>query len=176
MIEGLFGIFLAFLIFILVLFLGKRKPNQKIAVLLNKAMSSLGFINLDLSEPIIQSVREAFKFTAPYQVFIEQAFYRPQDDLIICWISNSTDGNKNAIVSVIPQKIKTGKWILFYIPSIRGKISNIIQKGNELSLSSLGFIKVRNYSFDQSIKHFELYIHKNGSMPTFHSDFYDVLQ
>ncbi|MCX7989011.1 MAG: hypothetical protein N2647_06185 [Thermodesulfovibrio sp.] len=175
MIEGLFGIFLAFLIFILVLFFGKRKPNQKIAILLNKAMSSQGFINLNLSEPIIQSIREAFKFTAPYQVFIEQAFYRPQDDLIICWISTNTESNNNTLVSVIPQKIKTGKWILLYLPSMQGRIGNIARKAYELSLSS-AFNKVKPEIFGQLNKEFDIFIKNNETIPLFHMDFFNVIK
>lgn len=175
MIEGLLGIFLAFVVFILVLFFGKRKPNQKVAIPINKALSHEGFINLDLSHPKIQSVKEAFKATVPYNIFIEQAFHRTQDDLIICWVSN-TEGDNNSLISVIPQRVKTGRWILFYLPSIKGKIGNILRKGNELSLSSSGFNKVEHYFSDQSIKYSELYIHKNSFTPTFHSDFYNVLQ
>lgn len=175
MIEGLLGILLAFVIFVLVLFFGKRKPNQKVAIPLNKALSSEGFINLELSDPKIQSVKEALKSIVLYPVFIEQAFHRPQDDLMICWVSN-TEGDNNSLISVIPQKIKTGRWILFSMPSIKGKIANIFRKGNELSLSSAGFNKVEHYFSDQSINYSELYVHKNSFTPTFHSDFYNVLQ
>ncbi len=174
MIEGLLGIFLAFVIFILVLFFAKRKPNQKVAIPINKALSQEGFINLDLSDSKIQSAKEAFKSIVPYSVFIEQAFYRPQDDLIICWVSN-TEGDNNALISVIPQKVKTGRWILFSIPAIKGKIGNIFRKSNELSLSTAGFKKIEHHFFAQSIEHLELYINKNDFIPSFHSDFYNVL-
>lgn len=175
MIEGLLGIFLAFVIFILVLFFGKRKPNQKVAIPINKALSHEGFINLDLSDSKIQPVKEAFKATVPYPIFIEQAFHRPQDDLMICWISN-TEGGNNDLISLIPQKVKTGRWILFSIPAIKGKIGNIFRKSNELSLSTAGFKKIEHHFFAQSIEHLELYIHKNDFIPSFHSDFYNVLQ
>lgn len=174
MIEGLLGIFLAFVIFVLVLIFGKRKPNQKIAIPLNRALSSEGFIKLDLSDPKIQSIKEAFKATVPYPVFIEQAFHRIQDDLIICWISN-TKGDNNDLISVITQKIKTGKWILLYYPSLQGRIGNIIRKVHELSIS-WGFTKVRPEVFGQSTTQFDLYIRKNESIPLFHSEFFDVLK
>lgn len=145
MIEGLLGIILAIVIFILVLFFVKRKPDQKIAFELNNTMTSLGFTNLELSNPKIKAIREALRLTAPYPVYLEQAFHRIKDDLIICWITTSTESNNNALVSVLTQKIKTGRWILFNLPSIKGKVSNIINKSYELSLSSLNFTKVNNH-------------------------------
>jgi len=176
MIEGLLGIILAIVIFILVLFFVKRKPDQKIASEINRVMTSLGFINLELSNPKIKEIREAFRLTAPYPVYLEQVFHRIKEDLIVCWITTTTESNNNALVSIIPQKIRTGKWILSNIPSVKGKIANIISKSYELSLSSLNFTKVNNHFFGQSNNHFTLYVHKNDPLPSFKNEFFNVLE
>jgi len=174
--EGLLGIFLAFLIFILVLFFVKRKPDQKVAFEIKSVMTSLGFINLEPSNPKIQEIREAFRITAPYPVYLEQIFHRIKDDLIICWISTSTESNNNALVSILPQKNKTTKWILFNLTSVKGKMGNIIKKGYELSLSSLNFTKVNNHFWGQTNQHFTLFVHKNEPVPSFKSEFFNLLQ
>jgi hypothetical protein len=176
MMEGLLGIFLAFLIFILVLFFVKRKPDQKVALEIKNAMKSFGFINLEPSNPKIQEIREAFRLTAPYPVYLEQVFHRIKDDLIICGFSKSTESNDNSLVSLLTQKIRTSKWILFNLTSVKGKIGNIIKKGYELFLLSLNFTKVNNYFWGKSNKNFTLFINKNELVPFFINEFFNVLQ
>lgn len=176
MIEGLLGILLAFVIFILVLFFGKRKPDQKIYTVLNKVMQSLGFSNLEHSNPEVQAIKEALKLTIPHLVYLEQAFYRSDDDLIVCWINKRIESDNNALISVIPQKMKTGNWILANLPSIKGKIGNIINKSYELSLSSLKFTKLDSHFFGQPTNQFALFVHKNEPLPSFSSEFFNLLQ
>jgi hypothetical protein len=166
MIEGLIGMALAFVIFVLVLLFAKRKPDAKIASELNKIMKIQGFTTIDSSDPTLKPVREAFSLTA-YPVYIEQAYHRTQDGLMICWVSTSSDGANNSLASVIPQKVFTGRWILLHLPSIKGAVLNIIQKGYEKIILSRGFNKVKGELLPSSMVEFNLYLQDGDSIPRF---------
>ncbi len=175
MIDALIGVSITFLIVVLGLLFWKRKPDPKIAVPINNILTSQGFILLDQSDPIIKEIKDAFRSTA-YTGYVEQAYRRMSDDYVVCWTTDSED-TTNRLIAKIPQTRISGAWILFFLPSIKGIGEKIIRKGFELSVSdfsSFKFSKVKPDILDQSVQ-FDLYIQDGTSMPSFKSDFLNLL-
>ncbi len=165
----------AFIIFVLVLLFAKRKPDPNIASELNAVMRLQGFTMIDSSDSILKPVREAFSLTA-YPVYIEQAYHRAQDGILICWVSTSTDGANNSLISVITQTVPTGSWILLHLPSIQGMALNIVQKGYEGLILSKGFNKVKGESLSPSMVEFSLYLKDGDPIPRFKEGFIHLIR
>lgn len=175
MIEGLIGILIALILFVWVLFFYKRKPNPAIAKPLNKFMTNEGFRSVGTSDPLLKPVKDVFRVTK-YHAYIEQAFLRDYDNSLICWISTSTEGANNAIVSIIPQTIKTDKWIILYLPSLQGGLGSVVRKGYEKMVLSSDFSKISSKVFGYKDGEFDLYMKDSAVTPPFNHKFISALK
>lgn len=172
MIAGIVGIFIAFLIVFLVLFFGKRKPDQKIALQLNNYLTLQGFALLDTKDHIYKEIANTCKITK-YPTYIEQVYRRMGDDYVICWLADF-NGSTNHIVAAFPKDKNIGTWIMLLIPGISGVSGKFIRKSFELTLSS-NFTRMELKVLGQLNMEGDLYVKKGEAIPHLKNEFINLL-
>ena len=172
MIAGIIGIFVAFLIVVLVILFGKKKLEPTISIPLNNFLTSQGFTLVEPTDPTFMKITDACRLTMQ-PVYIEQVYKRVGDDYVVCWLRN-VNGPTNHLVVAIPNPNNSGAWIMLFIPGLKGMSGNIIRKSFELSLPR-HFRKMELGPWGQSAIQYDLYVKGGESMPYFKDEFIQLL-
>ncbi|QGU32692.1 hypothetical protein [Thermochromatium tepidum] len=175
MIEGIIGMLVALLVFVLIALFSKRTPNPAIALPLNTVMTSQGFTLLDSADPILKAIKDAYRLTGT-TAFIEQTYKRPKDGCIICWLADSDGANNHLVAALIQNKTDdTGIWVMLCLPGLQGAGGNLIRKSFALSLSSSALQRIESGA-GQAGRGCELYVKRGDPLPSFKEGFLDLLQ
>lgn len=171
MIAAIVGIFLAFLVIILVVLVAERKGVPAVSVALEQELTTQGFKAMDRFDPVIEPIIRVCKPTAD-AVYVEQAFRRDADQEWFFWIQTKarrTARCVNHLLAAFPSPNNIGKWVLLFLPEMTGLGSTAVRKTFELSLKSSCYTKIENRAEHPLALQYDLFVYENTPLPLLNS-------